>query len=550
MRATRSRSADARRDAAGRTPPPPPLDRIRGALGSHGGYRFRLALALALVVILALGILVLSVPRLLDDYLRTQDREALGSRAEAVAELVASQIRTVTTTGQDFQRPVIMETQAPPVPSDTLIAALGTPARGFLADLTERIALADLRVEIWESPAARQDGRSPVYQLSAPLSTEVVRPGSQRESLRASATVLVPDRYWSQASGEARRRPVVVTLSDPWSSRAASLDAVGRILVVAAVIGLLASGIVALLLTQWLADPINRLIRSARRLAEGELDVRASVPESAAPEVRELGEALNQVAERLGGSIATIRADRDRSRDFVADVSHELRTPIAALRTFNELLIDGAAEDPATREEFLEQSRRQIERLDWLASNLLELSKIDSGLITLDLRPGDLRGVVEAAFQQAEPVAVRKGVELVVEMPEAPVRLPHDPPRLGQVVANLVGNAVKFTPAGGRVTITLTETLEGARIAVTDTGIGIPADEIPHLFERFWRGSRSPERGSGSGLGLAIARSITELHGGRIEVVSEPGAGSTFTLSLPARAGLPPGRRTTGREPA
>ena len=118
------------------------------------------------------------------------------------------------------------------------------------------------------------------------------------------------------------------------------------------------------------------------------------------------------MAARLDESVAIIRRDRDRSRDFLADVSHELRTPIAALRTFNELLREGAGDDPATRTEFLESSRQQLERLDWLAQNLLELSKLDSGLVLLDLRPDDLRTAVESAVEQAEPTARRRGIAL------------------------------------------------------------------------------------------------------------------------------------------
>ena len=215
-------------------------------------------------------------------------------------------------------------------------------------------------------------------------------------------------------------------------------------------------------------------------------------------------------------------------------MSHELRTPIAALRTFNELLREGAADDPATREEFLEQSRHQIERLDWLATNLLELSKLDSGLVSLDLRPDDLRAVVESAVQQAEPVADRKGVDLVAHLPPEPVRQPHDPPRVGQVLANLIGNAIKFTPAGGRVDVEVAATSAGARLTVTDTGVGIPADEMPHVFERFWRGARRPElRASGSGLGLSIVRSIVDMHEGTINITSSPDVGTRVTVDLP-----------------
>jgi signal transduction histidine kinase len=218
----------------------------------------------------------------------------------------------------------------------------------------------------------------------------------------------------------------------------------------------------------------------------------------------------------------------------VADVSHELRTPIAALRTFNELLRDGAAEDPATRDEFLEQSARQLDRLDWLATNLLELSKLDSGLVALDLRPDDLRAVVENAVQQSEPVAARKGVELLVHLPDEAVRQPHDPPRIGQVLSNLIGNSIKFTASGGRIDVDLEATDQGAAISVTDTGEGIPPDELPHVFERFWRGSHNPQqRGVGSGLGLSIVKSIVDMHEGTVSIQSALGVGTRVRIELP-----------------
>jgi signal transduction histidine kinase len=498
-----------------------------------GGYRLRLALAFAVVVLLALGIVLATLPRLLDDYLRRQELLSLQSRTDAVAALVGERIGLVTTAGQDYQRPVIMETTDPPTPSDTLIAALGTPTRGFIADLTQDIARADVHVEVYESPAMLTDGRRPVYQLDAYLPADSGEPGQLRESMTAATTVQVPDRYWTQFAGTTRRRPVSVTLQDPYTSRVQTIETIDQVLLVAAVIGLTAATFVALGLTQWLADPVRRLIGAARQLADGRLDARVSLPATAAPEVTELGDAFNQMAERLGESISVISADRDRSREFVADVSHELRTPIAALRTFNELLRDGAAEDPETRDEFLEQSARQIERMEWLATNLLELSKLDSGLVRLDLRSEDLRGVAESAVQQAEPVAARKGVTLRLHLPPDPIRQPHDPPRLGQVLTNLIGNAIKFTPKGGSVDVDLGRSPEGARFTVSDTGVGIPSDDMPHIFERFWRGAGTRERGSGSGLGLSIVRSIVDMHEGRIQVVSTPGAGTQVTVSLP-----------------
>jgi two-component system phosphate regulon sensor histidine kinase PhoR len=201
---------------------------------------------------------------------------------------------------------------------------------------------------------------------------------------------------------------------------------------------------------------------------------------------------------------------------------------------FNELLKEGAADDPDARTEFLDSSGQQIERLDWLAQNLLELSKLDSGLVLLDLRPDDLRAAVESAVDQSSAAATRRGVRLSLRLPEGPIRIRHDPQRIGQVVANLVANAVKFTPRNGSVAVDVAATPDGARIEVVDTGVGIEAAELPHIFERFYRGSRANEaRGSGSGLGLAIVKSIVDMHGGSVEVESRVGSGSRFIVTLP-----------------
>jgi signal transduction histidine kinase len=292
--------------------------------------------------------------------------------------------------------------------------------------------------------------------------------------------------------------------------------------------------VTALLLAQWLTQPLRRLTRASRLLAEGRMDTRVEVPDSAAPEVVELSTAFNDMADRLQESVAIISSDRDRGREFLADVSHELRTPIAALRTFNELLLEGAGDDPTTRDEFLRQSRSQVERLDWLAANLLELSRLDSGLVALDLRDDDLRTVAESAIENAEPIASRKGVTLELDVPSEPVIVPHDPPRMGQVLANLVGNAVKFTPAGGHVAVRLEGTADGARFTVSDDGVGIDPDELEHVFDRFYRGSRVPEeRASGSGLGLAIVRSIVDMHHGRVAITSRTDAGTAVEIDLP-----------------
>lgn len=500
---------------------------VRTLLGS---FRVRLVLAFMLVVTVALALVLATLPRLLDGYFAQQDQDNLRSRTESMATLVAAQLLQRATLDPDLPTAILAPgVDAPLVAGDTVYRALGTAEGGYVADLAPRVALADVRITI--SPSATD--LEPVYVLEVPLSDDGGQAG-QTEPMTATSTKLVPDKWWTSSTASAPRRLVTVTLSDPFTYRAQTDAAIAGVLATAAFLALVVAVVASVLLAQWLTNPVRRLTRAASAIAEGRLDSRVAVPPLGSPEIAELATSFNHMAERLQDSIGVISADRDRSRGFLADVSHELRTPIAALRTFNELLRDGAAEDPATRDEFLEQSQRQIERLDWLATNLLELSKLDSGLVSLDLRPDDLRAVVENAVQQAEPVAQRRGIDLVMHLPDVAVRQLHDPPRIGQVLSNLIGNALKFTPSGGRVDVELRSGPEGAVLSVTDTGPGIAADELPHVFERFWRGSRTPvQRASGSGLGLSIVKSIVDMHEGRVRILSGQGTGTRVTVDLP-----------------
>jgi signal transduction histidine kinase len=322
-----------------------------------------------------------------------------------------------------------------------------------------------------------------------------------------------------------------VVLSEPYSTRVETLTQIQSAIVGAGLLALGVSLFTGIIAARRITRPIARLRRVAGRVAQGQLDERA-VP-SGVLEVDELGQQFNVMADRLAGTLRMLEADRDRLREFVADVSHELRTPIAALRMYTELLSEGDV-DEATRAEFLERSTQQIGRLEWLSTNLLDLSRIDAGIFPLDMREGDLRDPVQATVQALSEVAVGRGVALDSEVPGEAVELRFDRERIIQLLTNLVGNALKFTPRGGAVSVTVHETGASVTIQVGDTGPGIPAEELPHVFERFYRGTNTGEaRASGSGLGLAIVRSIVEMHGGEIEVASVIGEGTEFRITLP-----------------
>ncbi|MEW6231452.1 MAG: ATP-binding protein [Chloroflexota bacterium] len=219
-------------------------------------------------------------------------------------------------------------------------------------------------------------------------------------------------------------------------------------------------------------------------------------------------------------------------REFVANVSHELRTPLASLKALTETLQEGAIDDPQAAKMFLGRMQVEVEGLSQLVQELLELSRIESGRVALRRETTDVVQLVRQAAERLQPQASRQGIGLTVQ---AEPRLPEvsiDGDRVQQVIINLVHNAIKFTPPGGRVTVATRASPEGVEVSVSDTGVGISPEDLPRIFERFYKGDRS-RSGGGTGLGLAIAKHTIQAHGGRIWAESTPGRGSTFTFLLP-----------------
>ncbi len=306
-----------------------------------------------------------------------------------------------------------------------------------------------------------------------------------------------------------------------------------RALVLAGIGAALLALIAGLLVSRSLSRPLTSLAATAGQMSAGDLSVRA--PVQGKDEIGQLGRQLNQMAERLEASFAEVAAERDSLRRFIADASHELRTPITALRSFNELMQGPAAEDTLARAEFLTESAGQIQRLEWITGNLLNLSRLEGGLIELNLRDQDVSELLDSAAAPFKFSAQEKGVALIVQAPAEPLSCRCDRPRLEMALANLLDNALKFTPAGGRVEISAQQADGSVQIAVEDTGIGVSPDDLPHIFERFYRGANSGN--GGSGLGLAIVQGIVQAHCGAVSVASQPGQGSRFVVELPGRVG-------------
>ncbi len=219
-------------------------------------------------------------------------------------------------------------------------------------------------------------------------------------------------------------------------------------------------------------------------------------------------------------------------RDFISNISHELRTPLASLKALTETLQNGALEDPPAAQRFLERMETEVDALTHMVSELLELTRIESGQVPLEMeavRPIDLlHPAVERLGVQAERAGLTLNLDCAEDLPEVYA----DPPRLGQALVNLLHNAIKFTPEEGAITLAAQTRGDVVLFSVKDTGVGIPADDLPRIFERFYKADRA-RSGGGTGLGLAIARHLVEAHGGRIWAESREGRGSIFYFTIP-----------------
>lgn len=227
--------------------------------------------------------------------------------------------------------------------------------------------------------------------------------------------------------------------------------------------------------------------------------------------------------------LTALRRLEQLRRDFVANVSHELKTPLTSIVGFTETLLDGASNDSETCREFLQIIYKEGLRLQRLVADLLDLSKIESKQLQIKMERVKVRTLVLDVVQTMEELLQSKGLKLETKIEPLTVNVDTDCVR--QILVNLLANAMNYTPTGGRITLIIKGSLDGWYLQISDTGIGIPEDDLPRIFERFYRVDKARSRDSGgTGLGLAIVKHLVELHSGEIEVASEVGIGSTFTV--------------------
>jgi len=276
------------------------------------------------------------------------------------------------------------------------------------------------------------------------------------------------------------------------------------------------------LVSRRIADPLEEVSRGALALSRGDFSYR--VPVDSDDEVGLVARSFNHMAAQLE------QLERMR-REFVANVSHELRTPLTSIRGFLQGIIDGAVPQEE-QHRYLDLALSELERLNRLANDLLDLASLESGRFQLQLGQHDAFELARRALIKLEPLMMNKRLEVNADLPEQSGMARLDPDRFEQVLVNLLSNAAQFTPEGGSIRLEGRVASDELSVAITDTGPGIAPEQLPHIWDRFYRGDRS-RTVRGTGLGLTIARYLVEAHRGRIKVDSTPGKGSTFTITLP-----------------
>ena len=343
---------------------------------------------------------------------------------------------------------------------------------------------------------------------------------------------LSPTLRWSLLGGYALSS--LLTFFNVWFS-ARLMFASQHDLLLAIVLLVFAGGMAMALgyfLSSTITERINQLKGAAEKLAEGDLKTR--VPVLGRDEVASLARAFNQMADQLEAMDSKQREMEKMRAELIAWVGHDLQTPLASIRAILEALEDGVVDDPETVKRYLNTAQRDVRSLSALIDDLFQMAQLNAGGFQLERANSSLTDLVSDTLESFAELAARQNIILTgsVESHVDPVDM--DTRRIGRVLNNLIGNAIRHTSAHGVIKVEARRTSTGVDVTVMDTGEGIRAEDLPHIFDGFYRGEKSRSRATGgAGLGLAISRGIIQAHGGDIRVESEVGKGSRFTFHIP-----------------
>jgi len=290
---------------------------------------------------------------------------------------------------------------------------------------------------------------------------------------------------------------------------------------------------ILLVLFSRLYKQMNTLCLGAEKIMNGSFDIK--LPEDGEGILPNLGFQFNQMSNRLKHTLDALKSEKVMLKNIISDISHQLKTPLSSLYVFNELLLDGATEQEDVRNEFLIKSKVQLERMEWLIQALLKISRLEAGVIQFNRKYEDLCFMINNIVNSLEFKWKEKNhsIQIIKNLAEEGkdfVYLSYDPEWLGEAVENIIKNAIEYTPVGGKIDIIVEEKESLVTLIIKDSGIGIPQEDLPYIFNRFYQGRNSKK---GTGIGLSLSRLIVEKHGGVINVSSRKNQGTTFTITFP-----------------
>jgi signal transduction histidine kinase len=319
----------------------------------------------------------------------------------------------------------------------------------------------------------------------------------------------------------------------------ANLFELTRILLLTALVALIIIPVAWYFLADTLTRPIVAMSRHARAVAEG--DLTRQIPVQSGDEIGVLARNINHMSNEIARHLEQQEKLDNMRKEFVANVSHELRTPLTSVRTYTETLIDGALEDMETARNFLEIIDEEARRMSTLVTDLLELSRLDNKQATMELDIVDLLGLIRITIRQCQVLAEQKNQKIELSGTRDACFILANAPRINQVISNILSNSIKYSPEGSTVHVQVESDDERHSVSIRDEGMGVPPEDLAHIFDRFYRVDKARSRAmGGTGLGLAIAKEIMEAHGGSIHAASTPGEGTTMTLRFKRGEGAGP----------
>ncbi|SHK70532.1 sensor histidine kinase [Desulforamulus aeronauticus] len=325
-----------------------------------------------------------------------------------------------------------------------------------------------------------------------------------------------------------------VMIHAPLDPIADELKRLQRITIYTAVGGVILAALLSLFFSRFLSKPLVKMNKAALAMASGNYQQRVDIQTN--DEIGLLANSLNTLASRLQEKISLLEQQEQIRREFVTNVAHEIKTPLTVMQGFTETMIDGLVKTEQERDEYLQNILEEINRLRRLVNDLLDLKRMEEGYFDFDQEPCDLREIIDRVQRKLAQFAIEKGLQMEINIEKKLPSVICNSDRIERVLINLIANAIRHTPAGGKIGLRVTTKANQVHLRISDTGEGITPEDLPMIWERFYKGDKSRARiQGGTGLGLAIVKRIVEGHGGQINVASKLNEGTTFNIVLPVK---------------